>query len=242
MPEPDLIQQQRELLAGFRQATAERARAEADAEARRQRERAAADAALKKAQQEAETQRAKALADAEALQKADRAAAENTLGQARRTGDRAVAKTRQALNEAWDSLARVGLRDLAKAEARPTAPQPGDDPASQLSQAGTVATGAHKGVQDNVAELLRMRQKAAILRRRLTIAGAVVAVVVLVGGFLVVRATQQAAEVARQTAAATAEVARQTATANERLAAFPTRVREADGAVMVYVPAGEFTM
>ena len=214
MPEPDLIQQQRDILVGFRQATAERAKAEADAEARRQREREAADAAMRKAQQEAETQRAKAAADAEARQKADRAAAAAGLGQARRTGDVAVAETRQAWSEARDRLAQGGLGDLVNAEARPTEPGPGADPASQLSQAVAIAAGVRKDVQDNVAELLRMRQKAAILRRRLTIAGAVVAVVVLVGGFLVVRAIQQAAEVARQTAAA-----------NELRAAVTTRGR-----------------
>ncbi len=227
MPEPDLIQQQRDILAGFRQATAERARAEADAEARRQREREAADAALRKAQQEAETQRAKALTDAEARQKADRTAAEAGLGQARRTGDAAVNETSWALREARDNLARVGLGDLVNAEARPTAPQPGADPASQLSQAVAVATGAPKDVREKVAELLRLHQAAAIRRRLLTIFGAIVAVVVLVGGFLVVRAIQRAAEVARQEA----EVARQDAAAEAAIKAGP-----------VLVPAGEFTM
>jgi len=180
MSEPDLIQQQRELLAGFRQATAERARTEADAEARRQREHATADAAMRKAQQEVEMQRAKAVADAEARQKADRAAAENALGQARRAADAAVSETRQTQSEARGSLVLGGLKgDLVNAGARPTALQPGADPAAQLSQAVAIAAGARKDVQDNVAELLRWGQKTATRRIRLTIAGIVAAVVVV---------------------------------------------------------------
>ena len=46
MPEPELIQRQRQLLRAFRQATARRAQAEAEAAARRKAEREAADAAL----------------------------------------------------------------------------------------------------------------------------------------------------------------------------------------------------
>ena len=242
MPEPDLIRQQRELLTGFRQATAERTDAEADAEARRQRERAAADAALNKVQQEIATQRARAIADAEARQKADRASAENALRQARRTGDDAVATTRQAWSEARDSLAQAGLGDLAYAEARPTAPQPGADPASQLSQAVAVATGARKEVQNNVVDLLRLRRNAATRRSRLQTLVAVGVLTVIIGVLFAVQSIQRAAEVARTAATATAEVVRMTATATELLAAFPTRVRAADGAVMVEVPAGDFLM
>jgi formylglycine-generating enzyme required for sulfatase activity len=220
MSEPDLIRQQRELLTGFRQATAARARAEADAEARRQREHAAADAALRKAQQEAETQRAKATADAEARQQADRTAAENALAQARRTGDAAVAEARKAQGEAQGSLTQGGLGDLVDVRLHPTAPQPGADPAAQLSEAVAIATVARKVVQANVEELLRLRQAAAIRRRRLTIVVAVVALAVIIGGFLAVRASQRAAEVARWEAAAEAAIK----------------------AGPVLVPAGEFLM
>ncbi|MGB4978376.1 MAG: formylglycine-generating enzyme family protein, partial [Anaerolineae bacterium] len=144
--------------------------------------------------------------------------------------DAAVAEARKAQGGTQAALRQAALGDLVNADARPrpTAPQPGADPASQLSQAVAVAAGARKDVQDNVAELLRMRQKAAILRRRLTIVGAVVAVVVLVGGFLVVRdSSQRAAEVARREA----EVARREAAAEAAIKAGP-----------VLVPAGEFLM
>jgi len=53
MPEPDLIRQQRDLLAGFRQAMAERAKAETEAEACHNAERTAADTALGQAQRAA---------------------------------------------------------------------------------------------------------------------------------------------------------------------------------------------
>ena len=254
MPEPDLIRQQRELLTGFRQATAERTDAEADAEARRQRERAAADAALNKVQQEIATQRARAIADAEARQKADRASAENALRQARRTGDDAVATTRQAWSEARDSLAQGSLGDLVNAEARPTAPQPGADPASQLSQAVAVATGARKDVRDNVAELLRLRRNAAIRRHRLTILGAATAVVVIVGVIILVRAmvqqAEQRAEATRVAVATATRAAEETQVAATR-AAEETQVAATRAALlaeaikaglMVEVPAGDFLM
>jgi formylglycine-generating enzyme required for sulfatase activity len=233
MSEPDLIQQQRELLAGFRQATAERARAEADAEARRQREREAADAALRKAQQEAETQRAKALADAEARRKADRATAENVLSQAGRTGDRAVTETRQAWGKVRDSLAQGGLGDLLNAETRPTAPQPGADPAAQLSQAVAVATAARNNVQHNVAELLKWRE-AAVTRRNglisLVIVGASVIILLVV---LAAQSHQRAAEETRAVATRAAEETQVVA----------TRVAEMIKAgLIVEVPAGDFLM
>jgi formylglycine-generating enzyme required for sulfatase activity len=225
MPEPDLIRQQRELLTGFRQATAARARTEADAEARGQREHAAADAALRKTQQEAETQRAKATADAEVRQQADRAAAENALGQARRTGDAAVAETRKAQGEAQNSLAQGGLGDLVNA-AQPTltGPQPNANPAQQLAQAAASAVVARKDVQANVAELLRLRADAARRRRRLLIFGPIVAVVVVVVAILAIP------EAIRQAAIRRVEAEGQ-ALAEAAIKAGP-----------VLVPAGEFLM
>ena len=56
VPEPDLLQQQRELLRALRQATARRAKAEADAEARCRADRETADAALNQDRQTATAQ------------------------------------------------------------------------------------------------------------------------------------------------------------------------------------------
>jgi formylglycine-generating enzyme required for sulfatase activity len=221
MPEPALIQQQRELLRAFRQANVQRAKAEADAEERRKRERAAADAALNKAQQEAEAQRAKAAAAAEARHKADRAAADNTLIQARRTADAQLAEARKAQQQAQEALAQAGLQDLL-AQTRPTATAAPLDanPAQELARCTSTATTAPREITASIQALLKWRQTAAARRRRLLIAGAVATVAVIVVVFLAVRASQQAIEAARWVAA----------------------VEAAPKADSVLVPAGEFLM
>jgi len=82
MPEPELIQSQREILHTFRQATAQRAQAEADAAAHRKAERKAADAALNQARQTAEDQLAEARKSREEAQAAlAQAGLQGLLGQ-----------------------------------------------------------------------------------------------------------------------------------------------------------------
>jgi tetratricopeptide (TPR) repeat protein len=178
MPEPDLIQQQCEILRVFRQATGQRAKAEGDAEARRKADRAAADAALNKIQQDTEAQQAKVGAEAEARRKAERTAADAALNQARQTAAIQLAQTRKVLEEVQAVLAQANLqRLLEQTRPSPTPRRSGADPAQKLARCVSIATEAPTSIQAGIEELQRWREAAA--SRRLLAVFAIFAIIAL---------------------------------------------------------------
>ncbi|MFQ5856287.1 MAG: hypothetical protein ACE5LU_11650 [Anaerolineae bacterium] len=112
MPDPDLLQRQRETLRTFRQATDQRAKTEAGAEAQRRAERETADKLLHKAQQEAQTQRTTAEAKAEARRKSEQQAAGAALKQVQQAATTQLAEARKAQEEAHAALTQAGLERL----------------------------------------------------------------------------------------------------------------------------------
>jgi tetratricopeptide (TPR) repeat protein len=154
MPEPELIQRQRELLRAFRQATARRAEAEAEAVARRQAEREAADAALNQARQTAAAQ----------------------LAEAHKAQEEAQAALSQA------SLQGL-LEQTSPSPPAPTpGADPAQELARCVSIAVGAVGGSLTsfGIPDAIAELQRWREAQARRHRRLAIATAVAVVILMV--------------------------------------------------------------
>ncbi len=247
MPQPELIQQQRAILAAFHAAAAERSQVEADAEARRKRELDAATAILNQAQQEAEIQRRKAAVDADAHLKAERAAVEALSVRVRQEADAHLATAQEVQAEARGKLALVGMESLASAALPPAAPgRAGADPAQATAQAAAAATSALARLQTDVDALLIRRADDAQRRRLLQILGGVaVVIVILLASEAARRVGEQRAE---QRAVATRQATEQRAEATRQATeqrAEATRQAVTEAAINAgpaLVPDGEFLM
>lgn len=120
MPEPDLLQRQRNVLQIFRDAVAQRVKVEADADVRLKDERKSADTALSEFRQQAKAQRAEAEADVEAHLAGERETAADDREQTRQQADAQLEEVEKTARLARSNLAGVGLSRLltdAKTEA-----------------------------------------------------------------------------------------------------------------------------
>ncbi|MBI3914403.1 MAG: AAA family ATPase [Chloroflexi bacterium] len=140
MSEPELIQQEREIVRRFRVATLQRAKAEAEAEARQKAEKEAHDAALKKSKQEAEAYRTKALADSENRLKTERAAADNVLQQAEQKANERLNKDRSMFNDAHNFMVKGGWqKQIEGITIFPLAPEASGDPIAEMDRCVSLA-------------------------------------------------------------------------------------------------------
>ncbi|MBI4670488.1 MAG: SUMF1/EgtB/PvdO family nonheme iron enzyme [Chloroflexi bacterium] len=221
MAEPELIQQQRELLRAFRQATAQRAQTESNANTQRKRELDASAAryqsAVTAAKQELETARAQATAELAAVDK--------------------------AAEQARSAVVSVQLLDLIPSEI-PSADRLdfGVTPLtanSKLEASRQQAVAAFEQIARDAKTLQAERAKQA-QRRKVVIRVGVVVALVLLGacGFGLYKLLTELQR-AQQAAATATAVAQQIAPLR---AQFNYQRRGNDDAEMVFVPAGEFTM
>ena len=259
MSEPDLIQQQREILQGFRAANQQRTEVERTATNRHKTEGAHADSALSQTQQTAKTQLAKLTAEAESRHKTERSTADDLLDKTGKTANYQLTNMRDAYTKAQATLYQVKLHHLLK-QSSPTPPAPDHDAnASQaLGRSSSLAVEFAQSISATVVALKEQQRIAASRRRALLWFALALLVVAVLWGFSQYQAQQTryaqatATAVVQVTATAVAAQAQATATALApqiqatavALGLEPThmQINPLDGAIYVLVPAGEFTM
>jgi len=266
MSEPDLIQQQREILQGFRAANQQRTEVERTATNRHKTEGAHADSALSHAQQTAKTQLTKLTAEAESRHKTERSAADDLLDRTRKMARNQLTQAREAHTEVQTALNQVKLRHLLEqSSSAPPEPDHAVNASQVLGRSSSLAVESVQSISATVVALKEQQRIAASRRRALLWFALALLVGAVLWGFsqyqtqqtryaqatatavaqatatAVVQAQATVEAQAQATAIALASQAQATAVA---LGLEPTHVRinPVDGAIYVLVPAGEFTM
>lgn len=242
MPEPEFLQQQRQILKVQKTAVSERIAREADAMTRKTADQETVDILLSNSCKEAEKQYANASVTLRLRRQSEQGAADTSLEQARQTADIHLARVHQAQKQAQAALAAVGLGvEYEKANVKPPRFKPADIPSDKLERSAVRTRDLAVAVTGLTNDLRTEREKSRNRRRNLEIA-AVVGLIVLLSLLLVVFSKWQRRQAIRQDqATATAEIviAQSTATA---MAPVVSRLEADIGMEMVYVPPGDFIM
>jgi len=266
MSEPDLIQQQREILQGFRAANQQRDQAESTATNQHKTDRSNADTAMSQAHQTAKTQLAEHINKAEIRHKIERSDVDEQMDKVRKMARDQLTQASDARLGAQRTLNNANLHYLLE-QAPPTTPDLGNDvnASQQLARSSSLAVESAQSIWATVVELQEQQQKAASRRQALLWAAVALLVVGSLWSFsryqaqqtryaqatatavapLTATAVAQAqATVEAQAQATTAAVVSQAQATAVALGLEPTHVRinPVDGAIYVLVSAGEFTM
>lgn len=253
MPEPDFLQQQRQILKVQKTAASERSAREADALTRKTTDQETADTLLSSSLKEAEKQHVNASVTLRLRRQNEHEAADMALEQARQTADIHLAKVHQAQKQAQAALAAVGLGvDYKKANVKYPGFKSADIPSEKLERSAVRTRDLAVAVTGLTNDLRIEREKSRNRRRNLEIA-AVVGLIVLLSLLLVAFSKWQRRQAIRHgQAIATAEIIAAQATATAEITTAQPIARamapvlaglEADtGMKMVYVPPGDFIM
>jgi len=223
MPEPELIQRQREAIRSFRRIDRARSDAETAAHQQHAQTTASADAAFKTARQSAENARAQALAAAENQRQAAQGSAASALESIRIRARQQTDASAAAARNGRDAVQKAGLDRLWPAGHTPIGAVASAQAETELARRVQLAGQTGKKLGSAMDE----RKEAQARRRRAILYAALVGILVLVIALWRFQARQTELR-AQATATAIAPQAKQLA--------------DATGIEFVYVLAGEFTM
>lgn len=246
MSDPVIIQQQRQLLRSFRNATQTRIQTEQAATARHRSELAAAEKALKQVQQSAQAVLTKTTNESETRHAAERKKAEESLASVRSQSNAGLQGTQSRYQKARSALEQANLLPLIKL----TQPQTitineKADPKREFSSLVTTSEKVFTRFEIDLKDLNEAREQAAQRGRLLWQIAGIAAFLLFIVGFFSWQAQQTrlqeqstATAVAMQAATATS-IVQSTATATTNLF---KPLEERFAMRFVIVPAGEFTM